>query len=418
MYMKPSKMKRMKSKLMALLTSCLSLFLFFSCSSEEEGKANVDYSAPAQVTELKAEPIAGGVVLSWKKSPSTNFKYAKVAYTDAKGKDQYVLISAERSDTISGVMTYTVRGFAKENPVTFNVFACSVKGNHGDPAVVEATPLAPNFVKVRDKVVVTAAPGGAYVAYANDYDENVTVKLIYTSKADASKKDSAGFVAAPKSSGNNYVRFDCGSDILSGDCDVAVSTLDVAGNESEAAVTQLSDVAAIAQVDKSTMSVPGYNADSSDGTIGYSSQEAVGEGKTNGRVTCLFDNNLSTFYHSRWKGNGGALPQWVIIDLGKDYPLTQIELFARQDGNSWKGQKGEQIFVCADKDAADKTNPTSWNWKDCGEHSFAPANKKGQVVDLSTYHVTGRYVKLYFAEKFRGNGAYAFLSEINIFHIK
>ena len=127
---------------------------------------------------------------------------------------------------------------------------------------------------------------------------------------------------------------------------------------------------------------------------------------------------LSWKKYSRWKGAGGTLPQWFIIDLGKDYPIAQIELFARQDGNGWKGQKGHQIFVCSDKDAIDKSAPTSWNWKDCGEHSFDPANNKGQIIDLSTYQVTARYIKVYIAEKFRGNGAYAFLSEMNVFTIK
>lgn len=409
-------LSKMKGKLLGLLTCCFSVFLF-SCSSEEEGKASPDYSAPAQVTDLKAEPIAGGVVLSWKKSPSANFMYAKVEYTDAKGADQYILLSSERADE-NGEMSTTIRGFAKEQPVKFNIYACSVKGGHGEPAVIEATPQAPNFIKVLDKVKVTAAPGGAHVAYTNDYDENVTVKLVYAPKADASKKDSATIALAPKSNGTDYVRFDYGTEILSGDCQVAVTTLDVAGNESDPTTVDLQNVQAIAQIDKAGWSVPGYNANSSDGTIGYSSQEAVGEGKVNGRVACLFDNNLSTFYHSRWKGDGGALPQWFIIDLGKDYSLAQIEFFARQDGNGWKGQKGHQIFVCADKDAVDKGDPTSWGWKDCGEHSFDPANKKGQIIDLSPYQVTARYIKVYISEKFRGNGVYAFLSEINVFYIK
>ena len=166
----------MKGKLLGLLTCCFSVFLF-SCSSEEEGKASPDYSAPTQVTDLQATPIAGGVELSWKKSPSANFMYAKVAYTDAKGNDKDTLLSAEHADSVTGMMTATIRGFAKEQPVKFNVYACSVKGNHGDPAVIEATPQAPNFIKVLDKVKVTAAPGGAYVAYANDFDETVKVKL-------------------------------------------------------------------------------------------------------------------------------------------------------------------------------------------------------------------------------------------------
>lgn len=344
--------------------------------------------------------------------------YAKVEYTDSKGDNQYVLLSAEHADSVTGLMSTTVRGFAKEVPVKFSVYACSVKGAHGEPAVIEATPQGPNFVKVLDKVQVSAAPGGAHVTYANDYDENVTVRLAYSSKNDASKEGTAELRVAPKSSGTEYVRFNSSDGTLSGDCEVSVTTLDVAGNESDAKVIELQAIPAIEQIDKSLWSVPGFDTNSSLGTIGYSSQEAVGEGKTNGRVVCLFDNNLSTFYHSRWKGDGGALPQWFIIDLGKDYPLAQIELFARQDGNGWKGQKGHQIFVCADKDAVDKNDPTSWGWKDCGEHSFDPANKKGQIIDLSTYQVTARYIKVYIAEKYRGNGVYAFLSEINVFQIK
>jgi hypothetical protein len=410
-------MEKVKLCLLSLLTLCCSL-LILSCSSEEEGKATVDYSAPLPVTRLNATPIAGGVELNWIKSASANFKYAKVAYTDAKGKDQYILLSAERADSLSGEMRTVVRGFAKEQPVTFRVYACSVKGQHGEAAVIEATPQAPNFIKVLDKTHVTAAPGGAHVAYVNDFDETVTIKVVYASKADAAKTDSATFAIAPRTAGTQYVRFDCGNEILSGDCMVAVSTLDVAGNESDANRVSLNGVPAISQIDKAAWSVPDFNHDSSDGTIGYSSQEAVGEGSVKGRVTCLFDNDLNTFYHSRWKGGGGTLPQWFIIDLGRDYTVAQLELFARQDKDGTKGQVGEQVFVCNDAAAADKSDPTSWKWQDCGEHRFDPYNKKGQVVDLSASTTKVRYFKLYFDAKYRGIGNYAMLGEINIYTIK
>ena len=55
------------------------------------------------------------------------------------------------------------------------------------------------------------------------------------------------------------------------------------------------------KIDRSNWSFPGYNANSSDATIGYSSQEAIGEGDKdglkNGRVTSMIDSSLNTYWH-------------------------------------------------------------------------------------------------------------------------
>ena len=108
------------------------------------------------------------------------------------------------------------------------------------------------------------------------------------------------------------------------------------------------------KIDRSNWSFPGYNAGSNDGTIGYSSQEAQGEGDQdglkNGRVISMIDSSLKTYWHASWKV-ASDYPHWFILDMGKDVTVASVELTRRQ-GNA-KGQKGQIIYTCADADALD-----------------------------------------------------------------
>ena len=53
----------MSKQLFAIPLLLLSLLLG-ACSDEEEGRINIDDSAPAQVTNVVATSVAGGVTLS------------------------------------------------------------------------------------------------------------------------------------------------------------------------------------------------------------------------------------------------------------------------------------------------------------------------------------------------------------------
>jgi hypothetical protein len=50
--------------------------------------------------------------------------------------------------------------------------------------------------------------------------------------------------------------------------------------------------------------------------INFSSQESNGEGPNNGRAIFAFDNNINTFWHSQWTGNGSVLPHHITVDMG------------------------------------------------------------------------------------------------------
>ncbi len=390
--------------------------LLGACSNDEEGRITIDDSAPAQVTNVTTTSVAGGVTLNWEIPQSKSFMYTKVVYTNAKGEESYQLFSKDHADQ-NGKMTVTIDGFVKTDPVKFQLFACSVRGNNAGAVEVEGTPAEPNFIKLLDKITVDSSLGGISVGYVNEYDETFYIAVDYKAAADASKSGSYKFEVSPKSQGGKFVQLACGDGtvLVGQECIVTVHTEDAYENASadrEFRVTPKETKL----LDRSVWTVPGFDNSSSEGTIGYSSQEAVGEGATNGRVTCMFDGDTGTFWHTRWKGSAPDYPHWFIVDMGADHVIASIEITGRI--NNVKEQTGEQILVCADADAAVKGNPDSWSWQDMGEFSFDPKNDKPQIVDLTSKLPKARYIKVYMDQKFKGTGNNAMISEFNVYAVE
>jgi hypothetical protein len=60
-------------------------------------------------------------------------------------------------------------------------------------------------------------------------------------------------------------------------------------------------------------------------------EEATGEsGGNNGRYRHALDNNLSTFWHSKWQGGMDQPPHIIIVDMKQNYTLTAVGLMQRQ----------------------------------------------------------------------------------------
>lgn len=64
--------------------------------------------------------------------------------------------------------------------------------------------------------------------------------------------------------------------------------------------------------------------------LGFSSQEAVGEGPNNGRVIFMFDGNPNTFWHSQWQGALPGPPHWFTIDMGVVQTIHGFSFLDRQ----------------------------------------------------------------------------------------
>ncbi|MFV0419131.1 MAG: Ig-like domain-containing protein [Dysgonomonas sp.] len=159
---------------------------------------------------------------------------------------------------------------------------------------------------------------------------------------------------------------------------------------------------------KTGWSFPGYNANSDDGTIGYSSQQR----NDGGGVRSIIDDDLNTYWHARYSSPASKYPHWFIIDLGEEVTIAQVGM-ARRTGDN-RGQKGYQVFTCAESGAVNLSDPTTWTWENQGEITF-DANKDGiQIQSLSKFPVA-RYVKVYIAEKYKGSNDFAMVGDFSVY---
>lgn len=64
--------------------------------------------------------------------------------------------------------------------------------------------------------------------------------------------------------------------------------------------------------------------------IGFSSQEANGEGPNNGRAIFVLDNNPATFWHTQWQGGTPGPPHYLTVDMGEVKTIHGVMMQGRQ----------------------------------------------------------------------------------------
>lgn len=144
------------------------------------------------------------------------------------------------------------------------------------------------------------------------------------------------------------------------------------------------------------------NYDRSQWTIlGFSSQEANGEGANNGRAIFCLDGNTSTYWHTQWQNGQPGPPHWLLIDMGQEKTLHGLAFLDRQSDNSGKpNEVNVQVSV-------DNTS-----WTDAG--TFNLQNVKDlQSVFLPNGFQAARYFKVIVNSSY--NATYTHLAELNAF---
>lgn len=393
------------------LSACLSLvaLLSVSCSDEVEGRAEIDNTAPDQVTDIASQEGPGEVYLSWRIPTSSSFMYTKIVYKNAKGDEIYQLFSKDKADE-NGIIKATIRGFVSTEPVNFDIYSCSVKGNAKAPVSYSATPGAPAFLAVSESLAAEPAWGGVNINYSNETTAPVYVSVDYALKSDPAKKGTATFTATPKTSGKQFVALTLSeSEFINGDFAVLkFSAQDADQNSAEPRTAEVR-TKKVAPIDRSDWTFPGYQ-DSNDATIGYSSQEAGGEGASpNGRVIAMIDGNDGTFWHTAWK-TSSAYPHFFIIDMGQEKNVTNVSIRRRTNNNGT--HTGQSFFTCNSSNAVG-ADPAAWNWTSQGWASFDRESNNNQLFGMSTPEST-RYIKVYFAESDKG-GDFVMVSEFKAY---
>ena len=342
--------------------------------------------------------------------------YVKVEYLSSKGQPRYKVIAKDKESKV------TIRGFANTSPVSFSVSACSVRGNNLGSVDISERPQTPAFIEVAKTITLDPDLGGIYVNWKNEFNTPVYIVLDYQAKNDSKKSGTLKIEIPANTESRQYLILSYGTDesLAGEECIVNVITEDEEENASEAKKFELTPLKAIKFPKKDTngnmlWSFPGYKDSSNDTTIGYSSQEAGGEGVTpKGRVIALIDDNLDTFWHTAWK-TSSAFPHFFILDLGEDKLISSVVLYRRQSNHGESAQKGQTFYTCSAAGALG-SDPASWNWKDQGSYSFDVKKADAQSYRL-TANPVGRYIKVYFGTENQGTGTFAMLAEIDVYGI-
>lgn len=396
---------------MAVLILC-SCFAVTSCNDDGEGRVALNDAAPASVSNIQQSAGPGEVYFTWTIPASESFMYTKVVYNTSKGVEKYQIYGKDRADE-NGIMKATISGFASTDPVKFSFYACSVRGNSLQPVEVEAAPDTPAFVLMAESINVEPAYGGADVSWVNESAAPVYIAVDYAAKAEASKSGSVKFKVAANSKGSRFVPFSYGEDgeVLSGEvCVINIRTQDEEENSSEARTFEKTPIK-VQKLDRTDWTFPGF-VDSYDATIGYSSQEAGGEGGyPNGRVVAMIDGDKNTFWHTAWK-QASAYPHFFIIDMGKEVEVTNV-VIRRRMGNSGT-HIGQTFYTCTEANASNPADPTAWTWDEQGWFAFDATTDTPQLFLLNTPK-KARYLKVYFASGDKGSGDFVMISEVNVY---
>jgi hypothetical protein len=128
-----------------------------------------------------------------------------------------------------------------------------------------------------------------------------------------------------------------------------------------------------------------------------------------GGMHAIIDNNLNTFWHSKWSGGLAPFPHWIIMDLGVPRNICRIEIYRRMN-SEYTDTKTVQFSV------GDEPVYNADSWKNIGEVVFSNIiGENLMILDVpDSVDTDGRYLRLWLPDN-NGRQTYAAIAEIYIY---
>lgn len=137
--------------------------------------------------------------------------------------------------------------------------------------------------------------------------------------------------------------------------------------------------------------------------VSVSSEEAEGEGPDNGHAKHAIDNNIATFWHTKWLGGNDPLPYILVIDMGASETLNGLTFIQRQ-GRAGTGGNAENIEVSVSQDGNSFDN----------EGTYTLANGDEKYLIYFDSPVEARYIKISVTSTY-GDKTFTHMAEIGGF---
>lgn len=366
----------MKS-LMHCFTILLLLLSVLACRDDSNGKM----TQVASVSNIRYTAAHGALLFQWDNPQMDDLAYIEISYTDQSG-------NVHRTLALEGLTEHWVEGIPDSSPYYFRFLVYDKTGNVSEPVEVMASALEATVNLFYGRVKLGVDFSGINVSWENNFSENFYIELTYTDLNGNNYKEEV--VVAANSVGKQFVKIGAS---LSGSqkVDVYATIVDENGNESDQKVLQFYKKEA-GKLNRSHWSV-----------VSYSSQE-----DTDGKAANMFDGDINTMWHTRWRSNKPNYPHYVILDLGEKKNIEKVGLYQRQSSVMVKG-----VAIYGNNVSGNPADESLW--KLCCEFDMSDS-KAEQIFEFPDV-VTYRYIKLVCTSPASGSvdSSCASLAELNFY---
>jgi len=151
-----------------------------SCADvlNEWWKPEADNTKPGKVSNVKPEPLNGGVMLTYDIPADADLMGVKAIYSVNEANKNLEAFASAFTDTI------IIEGFGDTNQHSVTLYAVDKSGNESEGVETTFAPLTPAIEVIRQTLTATESFGGVYVQWQNVMRKDIAVSL--------SVKDSTG----------------------------------------------------------------------------------------------------------------------------------------------------------------------------------------------------------------------------------
>lgn len=375
-----------------------------ACTEKQIAPISAATGIPDAVTNVQAEPIAGGVIVKYRIPNMEDILGVKAVYQLSNGKTAEKLASFYQDEM-------TLEGFIDENEHTVTLYTLNRAMQESEPVEVTFRPKQSALSKAAQSMIITRDFGGAQYSWSNEDRGQLNLELI--------AEDSTGIMAAMRILTTSSKE---GLQSLHGyNTDprwFAAVFRDNFGNASDTIFpTNISgermQISPLYEekINKKGMEIMLLNNDQS-----FSKE---------GSDANLINDNLDDYGHTEYSN---ALPAAITIDLGQKVKVSRVVVNARlYNGSyySWGNPRRFTIYTC-DHEPSQSGDWNEWNkvidcevikpsgmdGKDTDEDIEAGQNGAGFSFPLEAEPT--RYVRLNIT-KIWTNNQFCHISEITIY---
>jgi len=142
-----------------------------SCKEEQTGPLENDGVAPASVSNVKVQNLAGSAKLTYTLPPDEDLAYILAEYVNKNGT-KWEFKSSSFNNAI------LVEGFADASAYEVTLYSVDRSENRSEPLKISVNPLTPPVVDVFNSLVTGPTFGGIFIKFQNPTEANVVITTL------------------------------------------------------------------------------------------------------------------------------------------------------------------------------------------------------------------------------------------------